>query len=416
MRECYWKWTTLLPRRALPSLSMSLVTLRFVPLAAMEPSEPVIATPLSFRATTGRVVVALWIAAIGYVVALSSLTAGRGTGMRGVVVEPVIFLLVWGAATPGIIWSAERLPIIRERWRRRTLAHFAIAVAFIVALNIVAPTLAWVVLGYASPFTVIWQHTLAGLVTSGHLALIVYAFILGAGHYLRTLDIRRHEQLKAERLRADLASAQLRALTLQLQPHFLFNALNTVGALVVTERNREAFDVIGRLGELLRALLAIERREEVPLSEELELAESYVGIEQARLGDRLRVTWDIAPDVASAQLPPMLLQPLVENAVRHGVARSPAGGRLTITGRRADARLVLEVCDDGPGPSPLLAADDARGGGVGLENTRRRLAHLYGDACRLDLSRDGGWTRVSVELPYHVLANATQVSAGGAAA
>ena len=123
-----------------------------------------------------------------------------------------------------------------------------------------------------------------------HLALIVYAFILGAGHYLRTLDIRRREQLRAERLRADLASAQLRALTLQLQPHFLFNALNAVGALIITERNREAFEVVGRLGELLRALLAIDRREEVSLREEIELAEAYVAIEQARLGDRLRVT------------------------------------------------------------------------------------------------------------------------------
>lgn len=382
----------------------------------MESSEPVIATSLSLRATTGRVVVALWTAAIGYVVTLSSLAAGRGVGLRRVVVEPVIFLLLWGAATPGIIWSAEHVPIIRERWRSRAFVHLAVAVAFIVALNIVAPTLAWVVLGRASAFAIVWRHALAGLVASGHLALIVYAFILGAAHYLRTLDIRRHEQLKAERLRADLASVQLRALTLQLQPHFLFNALNTVGALVVTERNREAFDVIGRLGELLRALLAIERRDEVTLREEIELAESYVGIEQARLGERLRVTWDVGPDVASAQLPPMLLQPLVENAVRHGVARAPAGGCLTISGRRADGRLVLEVCDDGPGPSPLLASDDARVGGVGLENTRRRLAHLYGDACRLELSRDGGWTRVRVELPFHVLANATPASVGGAAA
>jgi len=258
------------------------------------------------------------------------------------------------------------------------------------------------------------RHALGELAAVAHLALIVYAFILGAGHYLHTLDVRREEQLRAERLRADLASAQLRALTLQLQPHFLFNALNAVGALIITERNREAFEVVGRLGELLRALLAIERREEVSLREELDLVESYLGIEQARLGDRLRVEWEVAPDVGSAQVPPMLLQPLVENAIRHGVSRSPTGGRLTIAARRQDARLALEVCDDGPGPLSRARAEP--GGGVGLENTRQRLTHLYGGETRLELLRDGDWTRLVVELPFHVLANVTPTLPGGAAA
>jgi two-component system sensor histidine kinase AlgZ len=236
---------------------------------------------------------------------------------------------------------------------------------------------------------------------------VVYAFILGAGHYLRTLDVRRQEAMRAERLRADLASAQLRALTLQLQPHFLFNALNAVGALILTERHREAFDMVGQLGDLLRVLLAIERREEVSLREELELTEAYVGVEQARLGDRLRVSWDVAQELGGAQVPPMLLQPLVENAVRHGVAPKPGGGRLTISAHRRDATLVLTVVDDGPtGASRPPSSEGAQSPplttGLGLDNTRRRLAHLYGDATRLDLSRDGGWTRVVVEVPYHL--------------
>jgi hypothetical protein len=363
------------------------------------------------------VIAALWLAAIVYVVALSWLLVRDQTRVviRGSVVEQIIFLLLWGAATPAIMWSAGRLPIDRRHWRERVAAHFGLAVAFIAALNVVAPVLAWLVLGGASPFLDVLRRGRSEFLVSAHLALIVYAFILGAGHYLRTLDIRREEQLRAERLRADLASAQLRALTLQLQPHFLFNALNAVGALIVTGRNTEAFDVVGRLGELLRALLAIERREEVSLREELDLAESYVGIEQARLGERLRVTWNVAQDIASAQLPPMLLQPLVENAIRHGVARSPGGGCLTITARRSDTRLVLDVCDDGPGPAPVPGAN-VSGGGVGLENTRRRLAHLYGDESRLELTRDGSTTRTRVELPFHVLANVTPHVPDGAAA
>src|SRR5262249_30829298 len=155
------------------------------------------------------------------------------------VLEQVILLLLWGMATPAIIWSADTLPIDRTRWRTRALTHMAIAIAFIFAINIVAPGIAWIVLGRPSPFSVVWRHGLEQFVAAAHLAIIVYAFILGAGHYLRALDIRRQEQLRAERLRADLASAQLRALTLQLQPHFLFNALNAVGALIITERNRE---------------------------------------------------------------------------------------------------------------------------------------------------------------------------------
>ena len=365
------------------------------------------AAPASYRAAAGRVIVALWLAAIVYAVALSFLlfrSSGGRFELRATVVEQVVFLLVWGIATPAIIWSADRLPIDRTRWRTRLPVHAVIAVAFVVALNVVAPTIVWLIPGHVSPLPMVWRHGLASLANVGHLALIVYAFILGAGHYLHTLDVRRAEQLRAERLRADLAAAQLRALTLQLQPHFLFNALNAVGALIITERNKEAFEVVGRLGELFRALLAIEHREEVDLREEIELLESYVGIEQARLGDRLRVQWDVAPDVASAQVPPMLLQPLVENAIRHGVSRVPAGGCLTITARRRNGRLSLDVCDDGPGPSGAKTPDGSRAG-VGLENTRRRLAHLYGDDSRLELSRDGDWTRLAVELPFRVRAN-----------
>jgi len=383
------------------------------PLGHLGRGSPRATEPSSYRVAAGWVIVALWIAAIVYVVALSAVTRD---GLGASVVQQVALLLIWGIATPAIIWSAERLPIERARWLPRVLVHGAIATTFIVGLNIAGPTLAWIVLGRPTPYGAVWRAGIGQLVQVFHLALIVYAFILGAGHYLRTLDVRRREQLRVERLRGDLASAQLRALTLQLQPHFLFNALNAVGALIVTERNREAFEVVGRLGELLRALLAIEQREEVSLREELELAQAYVGIEQARLGERLAVTWEVAGDIASAQLPPMLLQPLVENAVRHGVARSPAGGRLVIAATRAATRLVLEVRDDGPGPAAASRQGSDRMGGLGLDNTRRRLAHLYGEDHALHLTRDAGWTRVRVELPYHVLASATAPADGGVAA
>ena len=298
---------------------------------------PSSANEASYRSAAVRVIAGLWVAAIVYTIAVSPLVA-RSSGQRASigapVVEQIILLLFWGAATPAVLWSAERLPLDRRHWLRHGVIHGAIATAFIFALNVVAPALTWIILGRPFDVSAIWRHGMRELVGAYHLALIVYAFILGAGHYLRTLDMRRRELLRAERLRADLAAAQLRALTLQLQPHFLFNTLNAVGALILTERNREAFEVVGRLGEMLRALLAVEHRDEVTLREELELLEAYLAIEQARLGDRLRVDWDVDPAVRVAQVPPMLLQPLAENAIRHGVTRRASDGRLTIRALR----------------------------------------------------------------------------------
>ena len=383
--------------------------------ASLSPAAP----EASYRSAAVRVIAGLWVAAIVYTIVISPLVAGasgQSISIAGPVVEQIVLLLLWGAATPAILWSAERLPLDRRRWLRHGLIHGAIATAFIFSLNVIAPAIAWIVLGRPFDVALIWRHGMRQLVGAYHLALIVYGFILGAGHYLRTLDVRRRDLLRAERLRADLAAAQLRALTLQLQPHFLFNTLNAVGALILTERNQEAFEVVGRLGDLLRALLAVEHRDEVSLREELELVEAYVAIEQARLGERLRVDWDVDQTVRAAQVPPMLLQPIAENATRHGVSRLPSGGRLTISARRADERLVLEVRDNGPGPSLDARSGDTSTGGVGLENIRQRLAHLYGDAQRLELTRENGWTRVRIELPLHVAVSVTSAGSGSEAA
>ena len=377
-----------------------------LPELATRPVAMTAAEATSYRKAAGWVIAVFWIAAIAYVLMLYLASGQRGFGP--VVIHQIVLLVLWGAATPAILWSAERWPIERAQWARRVLVHGAVASVFIVVLNVVGLTIAWLVLGRSTPYDTTVRYIAVELVSAFHLALIVYAFILGAGHYLRTIDIRRREQLRTERMRADLASAQLRALTLQLQPHFLFNALNAVGALIITERNQEAFEVVGRLGELLRALLAIEKREEVSLREEIELAEAYVGIEQARLGDRLEVRWDVADDVTSAQVPPMLLQPIVENAIRHGITRAPNAGTLVISAARSGSRLVLEVRDDGPGPAASTETDN-RGGGLGLENTRRRLAHRHGTEQSLELTRAAGWTCVRIELPYHVLANASEL-------
>lgn len=345
-----------------------------------------------------------WGAAIGYVLLVTALGARLGAGAPPAqqLVEQVVLLVLWAAGTPGILWSAQRFPLDRgsvlDRRRIRHVAvHLAFACGFILAINLLAPALRMLLLGETVDFAAAWRHGSLAFVRMYHLALIVYAFLLGIGHYVRILDSRRTEELRTERLRASLAEAQLRALQLQLEPHMLFNALNAVGALVLTDRKSEAFDVIGRLGDLLRAVLAAETRQEVALREELDLTRAYLSIEQARLGDRLDARWEIAPEAEVARIPPLLLQPLVENAVRHGVARKLDGGHLVVRAQRVGDRLRLEVRDDGPGGE---ARGGATGNGVGLKNARQRLRQLYGAEHRLTIERAGDWTRVVLELPF----------------
>ncbi len=344
--------------------------------------------------------VVVWGAAICYLLLVTALGArltGAGAAPAPQLVEQVVLLVLWAAGTPAILWSARRFPLDPGRRVRHVAVHLALAFGFILAINLLAPLVRGFLLGELIDLRAVWRHGMLAFIRMYHLALIVYAFILGVGHYVQILEARRAEELRAERLRSSLAEARLRALQLQLEPHLLFNALNAVGALVLTDRKAEAFEVIGRLGDLLRAVLAAGPRQEVSLREELDLTQAYLSIEQARLGDRLDASWEISAEAEGARIPPLLLQPLVENAVRHGIARRVEGGHLVVRAERVGERLSLEVRDDGPGAE---SPGSVPGSGVGLENTRQRLEQLYGAEHRLTLERAGDWTRVVLELPF----------------
>ena len=189
--------------------------------------------------------------------------------------------------------------------------------------------------------------------------------------------------------------ARLQALRYQLNPHFLFNTLNAISTLVVDKRNAEAGKMIARLSDFLRMTLERPDVEEVPLAEEIEFVRRYLEIEQVRFGDRLAVKIDVDDDAWSARVPTLLLQPLVENAIRHSVAPREHGGRVTIEARAIGGRLHLTVADDGPG---LDGKGNGNGTGIGLANTRERLEQLYGDAHRFDLVNGHG-LRAQLELP-----------------
>ena len=191
------------------------------------------------------------------------------------------------------------------------------------------------------------------------------------------------KEVQAATLESQLSEARLNALKMQLQPHFLFNTLHSIGALARTGRGEEVVRVVTGLSDLLRRVLTAGGGQLVLLEEELDFVDRYLEIEGLRFQDRLRVTREIAPDVLDAQVPNLILQPLVENAIRHGISVLPKSGRVELRASRRGEQLVIEVRDDGPGPG-----GPPMGGGIGLANVRGRLEELYGSRAQLELVHD----------------------------
>jgi LytS/YehU family sensor histidine kinase len=227
---------------------------------------------------------------------------------------------------------------------------------------------------------------------------IAFTLMVAALHAVAAYRRAREREVREAELARGLAEAKLRNLRLQLQPHFLFNALNTVSATMY--RDPEAADeILERLAELLRASLATERGDEVTLGEEAATLDAYLAILAARFGDRVRVATRISPEARPALVPAMILQPLVENAVRHGKAAATGEGVVEVRAARSDGRLVLEVEDDGPG---VIDGRDPLRSGLGLSTTLERLRLLYGEAQTFTAGNaPGGGFLVRATLPFH---------------
>ena len=225
-------------------------------------------------------------------------------------------------------------------------------------------------------------------------AILAWSVLYVGIKHQQALHAERERSLRAEAL---VHAARLDALRQQLNPHFLFNALNAISTLVVEGRSAEAATMIARLADLLRSTLERPPNDEVPLSAELHLVRQYLDIEQVRLGDRLRVEVDVDASAMNGRVPSLLLQPIVENAVRHAIAPREQGGRIVVTAKHSGGRLFLSVDDDGPGLSTK-----ADGNGIGLANTRERLVHLYGVDHEFALEESPlRGLRVRIDLPYH---------------
>jgi two-component system sensor histidine kinase AlgZ len=296
-----------------------------------------------------------------------------------------------------IVWSLPLALVQRSLWHRRAPWWLSIpgllALTYVLSLvNNAIGHLFMIHWGLEREF--IWGRIFSGL-DGCWLALIAFCAIHAVVAYYFALRTERQRLLAAVSLVRD---AELRALRYQLHPHFLFNTLNAISTLVVEGRQRDATRMIARLGDFLRATLEDGQAHEVPLADELSLTEHYLDIEKARLGDRLNMVLHIGPDVLRALVPHLLLQPLVENAIRHGIAPRREGGRVEVHIDRRHDHLHLRLCNEGVAAPSGTAS---RPTGVGLRNVRERLDKLYGDDHRFELSlATDGSCEVSIELPF----------------
>jgi signal transduction histidine kinase len=305
--------------------------------------------------------------------------------------------LLYALLTPAVFWFAERFPLARGRIAQRIPIHLFAAVLLCAAWASAGVVLRWVLLESTSPPTMI--GLVGWFLISLPFGVAVYFAVLGVQHATGYFLEARERETQAARLSAQLAEARLGALRMQLQPHFLFNSLNAIIVIVRDRDNATAVRMLEQLGEMLRRVMRADRPQEVTLAEELDFVRQYLGIEEIRFSDRLRPVIAVEPALLSAMVPEFVLQPLVENALRHGLAKRVTATLLRIEARQEGDQLVLSVTDDGPGPD---GATTSTGEGVGLGTTRERLATLYGDRARLELVRtpEGGATAM-VRLPYH---------------
>jgi two-component system LytT family sensor kinase len=292
---------------------------------------------------------------------------------------------LWALLTPLVVYLAQRYPLDR-RWPWR---HAAIHVATGTALAFVKTMAERAIFAWLTGFWTYW------LISTLALQFFVYSAIVVAAHGLEYYRRSRER----EQLEARLAETRLQLLNVQLQPHFLFNTLNTIAEIVHDDADK-ADQMITSLSDLLRQALELGTTQEIPLGRELDLLARYLDIQRVRFGDRLQVTSHVADEARQASVPVLLLQPLVENAIQHGLSAHAHAGRIDIEARRDGGTLVITVTDDGAGikePAPVTRQR------LGLSNTRERLQALYGGNHTLDLNTaSGGGAQISLSIPWRL--------------
>ncbi len=314
----------------------------------------------------------------------------------------VTYWYAWAALVPGILWLARRYRFGRNTWKRAAAAH-ALGVLLFTFLHAVLTVTCRVPIsaafGASRPLS--WWSSFQELFfLNFDWEMMTYWAVVGLSHALDFHRESQEQRLAAAQLGTRLAEARLQSLQSQLHPHFLFNTLHTISALM--HRDTEAADaMLARLSDLLRLSLDRISTQQVTLKEEMDFLQKYIEIERTRFGDRLEVRIDIEPETLDASVPNLLLQPLVENAIRHGIAQKVGGGLLEIKAAREENDLCLLVRDTGPGLS--AATLSALNTGVGLSNTRSRLEELFPDRHLFEFQEppEGGLA-VRIRIPFVV--------------
>jgi two-component system, LytTR family, sensor kinase len=339
---------------------------------------------------------------------ISRLYRGEPVPWLSVIVGWMVAMNIWAAFTPAILWLGHRWALERGHLLRRVFLHLCFAVLFSVASAAIEAPILRAIGGFPriaqtnSLGSTVLLLTVFGL----HGGIIRYWAVLGLQAVFRAHQNAKERErealeltIRSTRLAQQLTAAQLGALKMQLQPHFLFNTLGAIMVLTQQNKAQQARTMLARLSDLLRLTLEDVNAQEVPLRRELEFLRLYLSIEQVRFEDRLRVQITANPNVSDALVPHMVLQPIVENAVRHGLGQSEDAVLIDIRAHKVDDTLIMTVSDDGPGsPSPRF-----EGTGIGLANTRNRLRHLYGtDATLVAENRLPRGVQVTMTLPFHL--------------
>ncbi len=307
----------------------------------------------------------------------------------------------WGLITPLIFWADAQLPFKEKQLGMRILAHLLVSVVLTILYFYTLGSMG-ALLGMNGWSALAGTRFLANAFSQGFLwSWLVYWVIFGARQTFLYYEHYLAGELRLERMERSFSEARLNALRMQLEPHFLFNALNTISSQV--ERDpRLARTMIEHLGDLLRLSLEVRDRQEIPLAEELAFLDHYVAIQKIRFGSSLRIETQVDADVKYALVPCLIVQPLVENAIRHGISRRAAGGAVTITASRNGERLEMRILDDGVGLPADWTLENSKG--LGLSITRQRIQWLHPDAnSHFDVRRRaGGGTEVEISLPLRL--------------
>lgn len=330
-------------------------------------------------------------------------------GWEPATVRDVLFAsgdwFLYALLTPGVFAVSKGWPVVRPHLLRRALTHLLFSLLFCVAWATCGEILRLVLMlvfarhllaadHFWQQFAVEW---LSWIFITLPFGVAVYLCVVGVEHAIRYFVEAREREVQVARLSEQLAGARFAALQAQVNPHFLFNTLNTIAVLVRDDDRQGAVRIVEHLSELLRRTLSRHQANQVSLGEELDLVRQYVAIEQARFSDRLRPEFRIDVSLLAAMMPSFALQHLVENAIRHGIAREPNAGSLIVAAQRIGDVLEITVTDDGAGIDP----DAPIPKGHGIDNTRERLRVLYGDAASLEIvRRPEGGTIAKLRVPY----------------